>query len=74
MHACVKYSSLFKCITKYLLYKHIEPLHSTGVPKLVDKALYVSAVSISLGTLVLCKGSILCFESKKLIQKLQKRF
>ena len=61
-------------LSQSIFYKQIEPLHSTGVPKLVDKALYVSAVSISLGTLVLCKGSILCFESKKLIQKLQKRF
>ena len=26
-------SSLFKCITKYRLYKQIKPLHSTGVPK-----------------------------------------
>ena len=74
MRACVKYSSLFKCITKYCLSKQIEPLHSIGVPKRMDKALYISAVSKSLGTLVLCKGSILCFESKKLIQKLQKRF
>ena len=34
MYACVCYSSLFKCVTKYRLYKQIEPLHSTGVPKL----------------------------------------
>ena len=33
LYACVCYSSLFKCITKYRLYKQIEPLHSTGVPK-----------------------------------------
>ena len=33
MYACVCYSSLFKCITKYRLYKQIETLHSTGVPK-----------------------------------------
>ena len=25
---------MFKCITKYRLLKQIEPLHSTGVPKL----------------------------------------
>ena len=34
MYACVCYSTLFKCITKYCLYKQIEPLHSPGVPKL----------------------------------------
>ena len=25
---------MFKCITKYRLYKQIEPLNSTGLPKL----------------------------------------
>ena len=34
MYACACYSSLFKCITKYRLYKHIETLHSAGVLKL----------------------------------------
>ena len=33
MYACVSYSSLFMCITKYRLYKQIETLHSTGVPE-----------------------------------------
>ena len=33
MYACVCYSSLFKCITKYRLYKQIENLNSTSVLK-----------------------------------------
>lgn len=31
LYAYVCYSSLFKCITEYSLYKQIKPLHSTGV-------------------------------------------
>ena len=36
MYARVCYSSLFKFITKYRLYKQVEPFHSTGVPKRIS--------------------------------------
>ena len=44
MYACVCYSSLSKRITKYGLYKQIETLHSTDVPKLAPG--YFTGVSV----------------------------
>ena len=54
MYACVCYSSLFKCITKYRLYKQIVTLHSTDVPKVTPgyfTGLYViNSVTISIAS------------------------
>ena len=44
MYVCVCYSSLFKCITKYRLYKQIENVHSTSVPKLTSG--YITGVYV----------------------------
>ena len=46
MYASICYSNLFKCITKYRLYKLIEPLQSICVPKLIPGYGTVSFVQI----------------------------